>query len=135
MCLQLRAIYLGLKGWGSRSGFTYSLEYGCAVDESTEDQWNLWRAEHPKVTPYRNKGWSLYDQMDQILGSTAKPKGNHTFTPHRVPSAATEPSAAQTQEATATQGGIVDEAESPPLSGRVSRNSVIAFCAAVFIYV
>lgn len=120
-CPQIRAVYVGLKGWGARSGFTYSYEYGCAIDDSNKTAWEQWLAEHPHVKPYANKGFEFYEKIDTILGSTAKAKGTRMFVPHQALPIPSQSTATETQASTA-----VDEDGSQVENGARSVTSEVS---------
>ncbi|KAL7277974.1 hypothetical protein ACG7TL_007927 [Trametes sanguinea] len=100
----LRSIFAGLRAWDSRSGLSYDdAEYGCGVDDSTQDQWMKHLAEHKAIAPYRNTPWKWYAQMKTIC--TAVPvKGQRVF------------SASMQSQPAAPQDDAEDE-EAEPLSG------------------
>ena len=114
MLHKLRQIYMGLKAWKGNSGFTYSQEYGCAVDESTAARWEQHLAEHPAVKAYRNCGWELFPKMAEILDGSTAVKGTRTFAAHNEPAPSDVPLSTAASAASASVPGIEvdDENES-----------------------
>ena len=68
-----------------KSGLSYHSTYGCGVDDSCEQVWKEHLALHKSIKPYRNKGWTWYEEMDSIL-NTVKVKGTHRFAAASQPS-------------------------------------------------
>ncbi|THV00929.1 hypothetical protein K435DRAFT_577606, partial [Dendrothele bispora CBS 962.96] len=57
------------------SGFKYTNDRGFDIQIEQSQQWEYFVKYHPKLKPFRNKGWPLYDRMDEIV--PAKVSGQH----------------------------------------------------------
>ncbi|KAI0370307.1 hypothetical protein BV20DRAFT_966981 [Pilatotrama ljubarskyi] len=76
----LRAIYIGLLAWDTRSGMSYDDDqYGCGVDDSMETLWQAHLSEHKAVSPYRNMPWKWFKKMESICGQAVAAKGGRVF--------------------------------------------------------
>ena len=103
---------MGLKAWKGNSGFTYSQEYGCAVDESTAARWEQHLAEHPAVKAYRNCGWELFPKMAEILDGSTAVKGTRTFAAHNEPAPSDVPVSTASAASAVPEIQVDDENES-----------------------
>ncbi|THU85189.1 hypothetical protein K435DRAFT_568171, partial [Dendrothele bispora CBS 962.96] len=52
---------------GEASGLTYTNDHGCNIQPHNNHIWKAYTKTHPAVTPFRNKGWPLYDRMNDIV--------------------------------------------------------------------
>ncbi|KAK7441567.1 hypothetical protein VKT23_016559 [Stygiomarasmius scandens] len=70
---ELRKAIIGQIG----SGFKYTNDRGFDIQPGQSHHWDEFVRYHPKLKPFRNKGWPLYDRMDEIV--PAKVSGKHVF--------------------------------------------------------
>ncbi|KAJ7181812.1 hypothetical protein B0H12DRAFT_1246859 [Mycena haematopus] len=62
------------KTYPGASGWTYTYELGFNVTPESVDVWRVFVKAHPHFQPFANKGWDLYQLVDDIIPTRAKGK-------------------------------------------------------------
>ncbi|KAI6026576.1 hypothetical protein PISMIDRAFT_72389, partial [Pisolithus microcarpus 441] len=68
----LKKTFEAINCLANSSGFAYLLELGANIGVENESVWTDYIKHHLAASPFRNKGWALYDKMKIVMPSKSK---------------------------------------------------------------